>query len=266
MHGGNSRFLVRLDAHADYPNRYCERLLAVQARTKADSVVVSMHTRGRTCLQRAAAAAQNSLLGNGGAAHRNAPKDGWVEHGHHALMTMEAFSSVGGYDESFAQVEDVELDIRLYRSGFKIFLTDAVSVTYYPRRSLIGLFIQYFRVGGNRARNLLKHRRGVKVRHIALLAPAPAIVILALAPLCPLFGLPALLWIMFCIGYGACLGIWSGDRCAAAAGLAAIVTQAGWSFGFLIELVASAFKARKSRARRGTNLGAPTHHTTRTIK
>src|ERR1700716_3617182 len=70
-YGRGVRFLIRVDAHADYPNRYCERLLKVQARTQADSVVVSMRTEGHTCFQRAAAAGQNSILGNGGLAPRN---------------------------------------------------------------------------------------------------------------------------------------------------------------------------------------------------
>ncbi len=136
-YGSDFDFLIRVDAHARYPNRFCERLLNVQARTRADSIVVSMHTVGNSCFQRAAAAAQNSILGNGGALHRNVAREGWVDHGHHALMTIRAFKAVGGYDDSFSHVEDVELDIRLRTSGFAIFLTGEVEVTYYPRRTMI---------------------------------------------------------------------------------------------------------------------------------
>ena len=112
-HGEDARFLIRVDAHAEYPQRYCEHLLAVRAATDADSVVVSMRTRGQSCFQRAAAAAQNSILGNGGSSHRNTTRDRWVDHGHHALMTLEAFKAVGGYDETFSHNEDAELDARL---------------------------------------------------------------------------------------------------------------------------------------------------------
>ena len=119
----SSRFLIRVDAHASYPARYCETLLHVQARTQADSVVVGMHTAGSTCFQRAAAAAQNSILGNGGSAHRTEIADRWVDHGHHALMTIDAFDAIGGYDETFSHNEDVELDARLIERGFHIYLT-----------------------------------------------------------------------------------------------------------------------------------------------
>jgi succinoglycan biosynthesis protein ExoA len=77
-YGDGAQFLIRIDAHASYPDRYCEHLLQVQARTRANSVMVTMHTEGRTCFQRAAAAAQNLMVGSGGAAHRN--ETGGVAH------------------------------------------------------------------------------------------------------------------------------------------------------------------------------------------
>jgi succinoglycan biosynthesis protein ExoA len=52
-YGKEARFLIRVDAHSSYTDRYCETLLNVQARTLADSVVVSMHASGQTCFQRA---------------------------------------------------------------------------------------------------------------------------------------------------------------------------------------------------------------------
>src|SRR5437660_2205720 len=204
-YGSNFDFLIRVDAHARYPNRFCERLLNVQARTRADSIVVSMHTVGNSCFQRAAAAAQNSILGNGGALHRNVAREGWVDHGHHALMTIRAFKAVGGYDDSFSHVEDVELDIRLRASGFAIFLTG--EVTYYPRRTMAALFRQYRNVGCGRARNFLKHRKSAKIRHLILAGIAPALSLLLLAPFSFIFALPALSWALLCLGYGLLLGV-----------------------------------------------------------
>ena len=187
-------FLIRVDAHAGYPSHYCEQLLRVQARTRADSVVVSMHTAGTTCFERAAAAAQNSLLGHGGSAHRRSSKGSWVDHGHHALMTMHAFKSVGGYDETFSHNEDAELDARLIAGGFHIFLTGETEVTYHPRGSAPALFRQYYNIGQGRARNLFKHRKNAKLRHFVLVGVAPALVLLLLTPVARIFVLPSLLW------------------------------------------------------------------------
>jgi succinoglycan biosynthesis protein ExoA len=237
QYGADARFIIRVDAHATYPDHFCAKLLAARARTNADSVVVSMHAAGSTCLQRAAAAAQNSLLGNGGSAHRNRSEGRWVDHGHHALMTTAAFKAVGGYDEAFSHNEDAELDVRLTKSGFRIYLIGDVQVTYYPRDSLAGLFWQYFNIGRGRARNFLKHRKNAKFRHLILAAVAPVVCIVGFFPLSPIFALPALLWTFICLGYGLVLGFRLRDRCASAAGVAAMITQAGWSFGFFRELL-----------------------------
>jgi succinoglycan biosynthesis protein ExoA len=238
-YGEGARFLIRVDAHAGYPDRYCETLLNVQARTQADSVVVGMRTEGSTCFQRAAAAAQNSILGNGGSAHRNETADRWVEHGHHALMGIDAFKAVGGYDETFSHNEDAELDARLIQNGFHIYLTAEVRVSYYPRGSVTELFRQYFNIGRGRARNFLKHRKNTKLRHLVLAVVAPAICLMILTPLAGIFAVPALAWAALCIGYGIVLGARLHDACATAAGVAAMAMQAGWSFGFFRGLIAT---------------------------
>ena len=237
-YGQESDFLIRVDAHANYPDRYCETLLNVQARTQADSVVVTMRTTGSSCFQRAAAAAQNSLLGNGGSPHRNEAADRWVIHGHHALMTIDAFRAVGGYDETFTHNEDAELDARLTDQGFRIYLTGDVYATYYPRGSVIRLFRQYFNFGRGRARNFLKHRKSAGLRHAVLAGVAPALCLIILTPFNYAFAIPALAWISLCAGFGIALGIRRRDSCAAAAGIAAMAMQSAWSFGFIRQLTA----------------------------
>jgi succinoglycan biosynthesis protein ExoA len=237
QYGADARFVVRVDAHASYPDQYCEKLLTAQYRTNADSVVVSMNAEGGACLQRAAAAAQNSLLGNGGSSHRIRSDGRWVDHGQHALMTTAAFKAVGGYDEAFSHNEDAELDVRLTKGGFRIYLTGDLQVTYYPRGTLAGLFRQYFNIGRGRARNFLKHRKNAKLRHLVLAGIAPVLCVAVLFPFAPIFALPVLMWIFICLTYGLVLGCRLRDPCALASGLAAMTTQAGWSFGFLVELL-----------------------------
>jgi len=65
------RWMVRIDAHCDYPAGYVAGLVHAAEAQGATSVVVPMHTRGISCFQRGVAAAQNSRLGNGGSPHRN---------------------------------------------------------------------------------------------------------------------------------------------------------------------------------------------------
>jgi succinoglycan biosynthesis protein ExoA len=236
-YGDDAEFLIRIDAHAEYPSHYCARLLAVQAETGADSVVVSMITKGHTCFQRAAAAAQNSILGNGGAAHRNQPRGQWVDHGHHALMRIAAYKRVGGYDEGFFWNEDAELDARLRAAGSRIYLAGGFSIEYFPRASVSALFRQYRNYGRGRALNFIKHREQLRLRQILPLAVIPAVAIAALAPFWIGSAVPALTWIAVSLIYGVLLGIAEQNICAAASGAAALVMHIGWSFGFFDALV-----------------------------
>lgn len=232
--GSNAEYLIRIDVHADYPNDYCQKLIAEAEKQGADSVVVSMKTEGRTPFQKAVALAQNSLLGNGGSNHRRAEGEGrWIDHGHHALMRVDAFKQVGGYDASFSHNEDAELDCRLGRAGKKIWLTGATFMTYYPRATALSLFKQYDKYGQGRARNILKNKIRPKIRQLVPLGVAPAVALSLLAPLHWIFALPALVWRAGCLGYGASLGLSKQKDLMFLIGPAAMIMHLGWSLGFL---------------------------------
>ena len=139
-YGDGVEYFIRIDAHGDYPDDYCDRLIEEAVATGADSVVVSMATRGFGPFQKATAAAQNSKLGNGGSPHREGAPGHWTDHGHHALMRVAAFRAVGGYDESFSHNEDAELDYRLRAAGYRIWMTDKTFMVYYPRATVGACF------------------------------------------------------------------------------------------------------------------------------
>ncbi len=237
QYGELARFILRVDAHADYPTGFCTTLLAAQRMTGADSVVVSMVAKGVTCFQTAAAAAQNSRLGNGGSAHRRLAQGGFVDHGHHALIDVDAFRLVGGYDESFSYNEDAELDSRLVAAGFRIYLCAGADITYYPRKNIPSLFNQYRNFGSGRAMTILKHRVRPRLRQLLPVMVGPAAVMSLLWPLAPLFAIPAVLWTTICLTYGIVLGVRSKSRCACSAGVAAMLMHLGFSFGFVSQIL-----------------------------
>jgi len=227
-----TRWLIRVDAHAAYRADFCDILLAEAAETGADSVVVGMHAVGEGVLQRAIAAAQNSRFGNGGAAHRMAPQGRLVDHGHHALMLLAAFRAVGGYDESFSHNEDAELDLRLAQAGARIWLTARTVVTYYPRRSLGALARQYMNFGRGRAATLRKHRQRPRLRQWVVAGLAPALSLAILGPLHPAFVAPLALWVLGCGAAGTSLAVAGRDPRLALGGPAAGLMHLAWSLGF----------------------------------
>jgi succinoglycan biosynthesis protein ExoA len=232
MFGEDAEWLIRVDAHAAYPADFCDVLLAEAAQNGADSVVVGMNAVGQGLWQAAIAAAQNSRFGNGGAGHRIAPVGRFVDHGHHALMNIAMFRSVGGYDPDFSHNEDVELDLRLRTAGARIWLTAATQVTYFPRRSLRELLQQYFRFGRGRAQNILKHGSRPGLRQIVVIALAPALALALLAPLHWVFALPLIVWAMACAVAGVIIAQAAGDLRGLLAGVAAGAMHAAWSAGF----------------------------------
>jgi succinoglycan biosynthesis protein ExoA len=237
-YGRGRRWLVRLDGHARYPERYASRLVAKAIETGASSVVTPLFTTGDTCFQRAVAAAQNSFLGTGGSAHRLPNRGGWVEHGHHALIDLGRFRELGGYDDKLNFNEDAEFDRRLIKSGGRIWLADDLVVTYVPRKNTISLFSQYVKHGRGRAHTFARHGGRQRIRHFILPSVAPIMILACLAPRYWPLAIPAAAWGLVCVSYGLVLGVTQRDFCAAASGYASMVMQVAWSFGHWREIVA----------------------------
>lgn len=239
--GDHADWLIRIDAHAVYPEDYCDVLLEEAHASGADSIVVAMHTTGKTPFRRAAALAQNSRIGNGGSPHRVGAESKFVEHGHHALMRIEAFRAVGGYDPTFSHNEDAELDVRLVAADRRIWLTARTGLDYLPRWSLTPLLQQYRNFGQGRARTLIKHRVWPRMRQCIVISVLPVVLLALLAPVNPLFAVPALLWLAACLVAGLSLAIGGNGWIGMAAGGIAGLMHLAWSWGFWKMLAQSTF-------------------------
>ncbi|ESQ81584.1 hypothetical protein AEAC466_21130 [Asticcacaulis sp. AC466] len=235
VYGEDYRFMVRIDAHAGYPRHYVKNLVEAVARSSAQSIVVPMTTAGQHCFQTGVAAAQNSVLGTGGSAHRHAGKSLFVDHGHHALFDLVWFQKIGGYDETFSHNEDAEFDTRLRLLGGKIWLDGHNGITYFPRRDPVSLFKQYYNYGRGRARTVAKHELPLKLRQLGPVCILPAVLFAGLTPLVWWACIPMVLWVVACLGFGSYIGFRQKRACAWFAGPAAMVMHFAWSAGFLAQ-------------------------------
>lgn len=229
--------VVRADCHADYPGGFLRRVVeSLQTLRPAGcvSVVVPMVADGQTAFQHAVAATQNSLLGNGGSAHRRRGESTYVEHGHHAAFDRAAFERIGGYDPRMMHNEDAELDVRLAHDGGRIFLDTGAAITYFPRRNWRTLARQQYNHGRGRAWNTVKHRTRPKLRQVA-----PAAVT-ALNAACLLLALRRPNALVAPLAYaGACAAVGAGaawrerDFSLLLMGPIAMLTHHSWGIGFL---------------------------------
>lgn len=236
--GDNFEWLVRIDAHSFYPDHYVSLLLDAAEKSKARSVVVPMVTRAQGCFQKAVATAQNSVIGTGAAAHRHPTPEGkFVEHGHHALMAIDAFKRVGGYCEAMHCNEDAELDFRLGKADVAIWLEPAATIGYLPRSTPYALWRQYLRYGQGRARNVRRHGGSMRLRQILPLFVPLMLLCALLAPVSLVLAVPAALYVAAILILGGLVGLASGSACGLACGVPAIIMHAAWGTGFLQELV-----------------------------
>lgn len=248
--GSGATWLARIDAHALYPADYVSRLIAIAETQAVDAVVVRMETHGASGFACAVAAAQNSRLGTGGAAHRTGAAAGLVEHGHHALMRIAAFTAAGGYCEAMPCNEDAELDLRIAAQGGRIWLAPEVPVTYFPRATPGALWRQYLRYGKGRATTVHRHRRRLRLRQALPLAIPPAVLLALGAPLAPILALPAASWALLCQGWGLGLAVRARRADVALAGTAAMIMHLAWGTGYWKQEIAA-------RASGGRSVPAP---------
>lgn len=243
--------IVRVDAHARYPQGYVASLLTSLEANFADTVVVRLVTIGFSCFQRAVAAAQNSRVGTGGSAHRMGTVSGFVDHGHHAAFRRAVFEGAGGYDTDFEANEDAELDARIRARGGRIWLNVAVPVTYYPRDTIGGLARQYFRYGSGRARTLLKHGERLRLRQML----PPALLLATAASLIGALVFPMLLAIP--VAYASALlvaalamAVEEQSACVLLGALALATMHLAWGAGFLRRMAAPKRRAARAMMRR----------------
>ena len=229
----SSTVLIRADAHASYPLDFIELCLTTLVARDATSVVVPMRTLGRAPMQRAIAASQNSVLGNGGSRHRRSGSSGYVEHGHHAAFKRRFFESIGGYDETFTHNEDAEFDVRALAASGRIWLCNEAIIGYFPRSDLPSLARQYRRHGSGRARTVFKHHHRMKLRQLLPIGVLGSVLIAPLGILSPVIALPLVLYLALCSMWSVALAARHRDVALLATGSAALVMHVSWSIGFL---------------------------------
>ena len=122
---------------------------------------------GLTQFQRSVALARGSRLGHGGDSLIFGDYEGFaspVSNG--AAYSRRVFEKVGYVDEAFDAAEDVEFNYRVEQAGFSCYTSPRLTVRYYPRENLPGLFRQMLRYGKGRRRFTRKHPQAMTVNQL----------------------------------------------------------------------------------------------------
>ncbi len=130
------KYIVRLDAHAEYQNDYISQCVHFLDTTDADNVGGHFNTKARTVMGSRIALMLSSKFGVGNAQFRVRGKDGYVDTVPFGAFRREIFDRVGLFDERFTRNQDNELNWRIRKSGGKIYITEKIQLTYYCRDTI----------------------------------------------------------------------------------------------------------------------------------
>ncbi len=160
------RFIVRMDLHTEYAPDYVARCIETLQQTGARNVGGPARTTPRGTLGAAIAAAYHSSFGCGGARFHDPEYRGWVDTVTYGCWEKPYLEAIGLFDESLVRNQDDELNLRIVRSGGRIWQDPAIRSWYQPRNSLRALFLQYFQYGYWKVAVIRKHRIPASWRHL----------------------------------------------------------------------------------------------------
>jgi succinoglycan biosynthesis protein ExoA len=166
IRAARGEIIIRMDAHTIYAPDYVRQCLAVMKETGADNVGGPMQTVARTFMERAIRAVFHSALAVGGARSHQASYEGYVDTVIYGCWQKSVFDRIGYFDEELVRNQDDEFNLRLTRSGGKIFQSPRVRSWYHVRGSLTTLFRQYMQYGYWKTLVIRKHRLPASFRHL----------------------------------------------------------------------------------------------------
>ncbi|MBE6119191.1 MAG: glycosyltransferase family 2 protein [Erysipelotrichaceae bacterium] len=133
------KYIVRMDAHADYKTDYISKCVSLLDSGDMDNVGGVAETKAKGFVGNAIAKMLSSRFGVGNSEFRVNGKSGYVDTVPFGAFRREVFSKYGGYDERLVRNQDNEMNYRIRKNGGKIFLSDEIHLSYYCRDSIKGI-------------------------------------------------------------------------------------------------------------------------------
>jgi succinoglycan biosynthesis protein ExoA len=171
--------VVRMDVHTEYASDYVAQCVRVLHETGATCVGGPWRPEGSSAIARAF----ESRFGSGGAASRRADYSGEVDTVYLGAWKRADLLRLGGFDEALVRNQDDELNLRIVRSGGRVWQSAAIRSRYTPRNSFAALFRQFYQYGYWKVPVIRKHRLPAAPRHLVPFAFVAVLAVLALAGL-----------------------------------------------------------------------------------
>jgi glycosyltransferase involved in cell wall biosynthesis len=170
IRNARGEYILRMDAHSEYPRDYVQNCLEELERTGADNVGGSWTVvPGKpTFLAKALALTVQHPFGVGDAKYRMGG-GGYVDTVPFGAFRREVFVRVGLFRENLVVHQDYEMNARIRAAGGKIYLSERIHNTYFHVSTLGGYLRKAWSYGYWSARSTLLHPYSFAWRHFASL-------------------------------------------------------------------------------------------------
>ena len=144
------KFIVRLDAHAEYSKNYINRCIEILETSDEDIANVGGYIDTKpsvdSLFSKAVSLCLSSIFGVGISRFRifKPKKRQYVDTVPFGCFRRDLFDEIGFFDENEPRNEDLEFNKRILKNNKKIILDPEISSTYYSRSNLRNLFSQQF--------------------------------------------------------------------------------------------------------------------------
>jgi succinoglycan biosynthesis protein ExoA len=158
--------VTRVDGHSFVAPDYLSRIVAVMEETGESVVGGPVRMHADTPFRRALVEALYSRIAVGAVPYRTLTTRAYVESLQTGSFKKAVLDRVGPFDESLAVVEDLDMNTRVRKAGYKLLLDPSIRFWYLPRPSLGALWRQIYAVGLVKARILRKHPDIFKLKYV----------------------------------------------------------------------------------------------------
>jgi len=159
--------IIRMDAHAVYPENYIRQLVENLFELNADNVGgrwITVPANG-SITARTIAVALSSVFGVGDASFRLNPTGICpVDTVPFGCFRRSLFDRIGYFDEDLLRNQDDEFNARILQNGGSIFLVPGIAITYFARPDLKSLSRMYYQYGYFKPLVNLKLKKPATVR------------------------------------------------------------------------------------------------------
>ena len=141
------KYIIRLDAHAEYASDYISKCVHYLDTVDADNVGGIWETKARSKFGNTIAKMLTTPFGVGNSQFRINGKSGYVDTVPFGAFRREVFEKYGGFDERLTRNQDNEINYRIRKNGGKIYMANDIHLTYYCRETVGGICKMAFQNG-----------------------------------------------------------------------------------------------------------------------